>query len=221
MVVDREKARCGAWYEMFPRSCAAESGAHGTFKDGERRFPMSPPWASTFSICRRFIRSGTPVPQRQKQCSGDGPANDPAAPGRSALKRAATRPFIRGSGRWRISTASSRQAKNHWISKSLWISLFSAPRIIRMSKNIRNGFADVRMAPSNTPRTRPKKYQDIYPFDFEIRGLAGALAGAEERRRYSGASRACGSFASITRTPRRFRSGSGSSREVEERIIPT
>ena len=29
----------------------------------------------------------------------------------------------------------------------------------------------------------PKKYQDIYPFDFETRGLARLVAGAEERRR--------------------------------------
>ncbi|MBI1918426.1 MAG: alpha-1,4-glucan--maltose-1-phosphate maltosyltransferase [Planctomycetes bacterium] len=37
VVVDREKARFGAWYEMFPRSCAAEPGRHGTFKDLEGR----------------------------------------------------------------------------------------------------------------------------------------------------------------------------------------
>ena len=29
----------------------------------------------------------------------------------------------------------------------------------------------------------PKKYQDIYPFDFETDGLAGAVGGAEERGR--------------------------------------
>ena len=34
--VDRERARCGAWYEAFPRSMAAEAGVHGTFADLER-----------------------------------------------------------------------------------------------------------------------------------------------------------------------------------------
>lgn len=39
VVVDREKARCSAWYEFFPRSCATEPGRHGTFRDCEARLP--------------------------------------------------------------------------------------------------------------------------------------------------------------------------------------
>ncbi len=37
--VDRLRARVGAWYEMFPRSCAPEAGHHGTFADAEARLP--------------------------------------------------------------------------------------------------------------------------------------------------------------------------------------
>ena len=39
VIVEREKARFSAWYEMFPRSCAPEPGRHGTFKDCEARLP--------------------------------------------------------------------------------------------------------------------------------------------------------------------------------------
>ena len=39
VVVDREKARFSAWYEMFPRSCASELGRHGTFRDVIARLP--------------------------------------------------------------------------------------------------------------------------------------------------------------------------------------
>ncbi len=39
VVVDRELARFGAWYELFPRSQGTEPGAHGTFADVERRLP--------------------------------------------------------------------------------------------------------------------------------------------------------------------------------------
>ena len=35
--VDREKARYSTWYEMFPRSCAAKPGQHGTFRDCEEQ----------------------------------------------------------------------------------------------------------------------------------------------------------------------------------------
>jgi starch synthase (maltosyl-transferring) len=35
--VERRRARTGAWYEMFPRSAAAKPGCHGTFADVEQR----------------------------------------------------------------------------------------------------------------------------------------------------------------------------------------
>jgi starch synthase (maltosyl-transferring) len=37
--VDREKARFSTWYEIFPRSCAAEPGRHGTFQDCAATIP--------------------------------------------------------------------------------------------------------------------------------------------------------------------------------------
>ncbi|HSA57490.1 MAG TPA: alpha-1,4-glucan--maltose-1-phosphate maltosyltransferase [Gemmatimonadaceae bacterium] len=37
--VDRERARSGAWYEMFPRSASPEPGRHGTFADCIDRLP--------------------------------------------------------------------------------------------------------------------------------------------------------------------------------------
>ncbi|QEH34648.1 Alpha-1,4-glucan:maltose-1-phosphate maltosyltransferase 1 [Aquisphaera giovannonii] len=39
VMVERERARYGAWYEMFPRSCSPEPGRHGTFRDAEARLP--------------------------------------------------------------------------------------------------------------------------------------------------------------------------------------
>ena len=39
VVVERERAGYGAWYEMFPRSATAEPGRHGTFQDCEARLP--------------------------------------------------------------------------------------------------------------------------------------------------------------------------------------
>jgi starch synthase (maltosyl-transferring) len=39
VTVDRKLARFGAWYELFPRSFAPETGKHGTFKDCEAQLP--------------------------------------------------------------------------------------------------------------------------------------------------------------------------------------
>jgi starch synthase (maltosyl-transferring) len=37
--VDRERARFSAWYELFPRSASPIPGEHGTFRDVERQLP--------------------------------------------------------------------------------------------------------------------------------------------------------------------------------------
>lgn len=37
--VDRERARFSTWYELFPRSCSAEPGKHGTFRDVAAQLP--------------------------------------------------------------------------------------------------------------------------------------------------------------------------------------
>ena len=39
LMVDRPLARCGAWYEMVPRSQGREAGRHGTFRDCIERLP--------------------------------------------------------------------------------------------------------------------------------------------------------------------------------------
>ena len=39
VVVERERARFGAWYELFPRSTSPVPGEHGTFKTTEARLP--------------------------------------------------------------------------------------------------------------------------------------------------------------------------------------
>ena len=39
LIVDRKRAAFSSWYELFPRSAAAASGTHGTFKDVEARLP--------------------------------------------------------------------------------------------------------------------------------------------------------------------------------------
>ncbi|MDB5926090.1 MAG: glgE [Betaproteobacteria bacterium] len=39
IVVDRERARFSSWYELFPRSASPEPGRHGTLRDCEARLP--------------------------------------------------------------------------------------------------------------------------------------------------------------------------------------
>jgi starch synthase (maltosyl-transferring) len=39
LIADRRRAQYSTWYELFPRSAAADPGRHGTFRDVEARLP--------------------------------------------------------------------------------------------------------------------------------------------------------------------------------------
>ena len=61
IIVERERARFGAWYEMFPRSARVRAGpARHASATSRRGCPTSPAWASTCSTCRRSTRSAGP-----------------------------------------------------------------------------------------------------------------------------------------------------------------
>jgi len=40
VTVERERARCGAWYEMFPRSTGTDPSRSASFRDAESRLPV-------------------------------------------------------------------------------------------------------------------------------------------------------------------------------------
>ena len=102
--VDRERARFGAWYEMFPRSCTKEMARHGTFRDCIERLDYIAGMGSTCSICRQSTRleksnakAGT-IRQAPSRMMWE-------ARGRSARSWADTREYIRNWELWKISNS--------------------------------------------------------------------------------------------------------------------
>jgi len=61
VIADPLRARFGAWYEMFPRSCTTDPRRSGTFREAEARLTDIASRASTSSICRPCIRSGARI----------------------------------------------------------------------------------------------------------------------------------------------------------------
>ena len=61
LVVDREKARYGTWYEMFVRSQGIEPGKPAPFTMPSAGCPSFATSASMSFTFRRFIRSVTPI----------------------------------------------------------------------------------------------------------------------------------------------------------------
>ncbi len=165
MVVDRERARFGAWYEMFPRSCSQEKGQHGTFKDVEKRLPYIaemgfdvlylPPIHPIGSSFRKGRNNSTTV--------APGDPGSPWAIGSAEGGHKAIHPQL---GTLEDFRRLVQAAAGYGIELALDIAYQCAPDHPYVSEH--PGWFKRR--PDGTiqyAENPPKKYQDIYPFDFE------------------------------------------------------
>ncbi len=73
LLVERELASFGAWYELFPRSQAAEYGKHGTFADTERR--LSSLAAQGFDVV--YLPPIHPIGRTKRKGKNNAPSAEP------------------------------------------------------------------------------------------------------------------------------------------------
>ncbi|MFQ5600142.1 MAG: alpha-1,4-glucan--maltose-1-phosphate maltosyltransferase [Candidatus Krumholzibacteriia bacterium] len=76
-VVDRKRARCAAWYEMFPRSQGPEPGRPGTFADAERSLQRIA--ALGFDVV--YLPPVHPIGRTNRKGRNNGLAAQPGDPG--------------------------------------------------------------------------------------------------------------------------------------------
>jgi starch synthase (maltosyl-transferring) len=165
VVVEREKARFSAWYEVFPRSCAAEPGRSGTFRDCEEWLPYIasmgfdvvylPPIHPIGKTFRKGKNNSVPA---QKDDVGSPWAIGSVEGGHKAIHQelGTLQDFRRFMGK----------AKGHGLEVALDIALQCTPDHPYVQEH-REWF---RSRPDGTiqyAENPPKKYQDIYPLDFE------------------------------------------------------
>jgi starch synthase (maltosyl-transferring) len=180
VVVDRPRARTSAWYELFPRSCGAP-GVHGSFRDAEDRLPYVAEmgfdvlYLPPIHPIGRSFRKGknnslTPEPDEV----GSPWAVGAAEGGHTAIHPelgtlADFRRFLDAAGDRGLEVAldiAFQASPDHpWaVEHPAWFK-HRPDGTIRYAEN------------------PPKKYQDIYPLDFESsdwRGLWKALLGVFE-----------------------------------------
>jgi len=163
--VERERARFGAWYEMFPRSAGADPTRSATFDDAARRLPAIaalgfdvvylPPVHPIGRSSRKgrnnalVAAPGDPgSPWAIGSAEGGHMAVDPGLGGLAAFDR-----FVATAGRLGLEVA-------------LDLALQASPDHPYVTAHpcwFRRR-VDGRIKYAENP---PKKYQDIYPFDFE------------------------------------------------------
>ena len=165
VVVDPVKARYSTWYEMFPRSWAAVPGAHGTFKDCEARLP----YIAEMGFDVVYLPPIHPIGRTNRKGKNNQPLAEPGdvgspwAIGAAEGGHKAVHPKLGTLEDFRHFVARARENN---LEVALDIAFQGSPD----HPYVREHPAWFRWRPDNTVQyaeNPPKKYEDIYPFDFE------------------------------------------------------
>lgn len=176
LVADRERARFSTWYELFPRSAGTEPGVHGTFKDVEARLPAIA--AMGFDVL--YFPPIHPVGRVQRKgpnnklVSGPEDVGSPWAIGAAEGGHKHILPALGTPEDFRQLLA---RAAEHGLEIALDIAFQCAPDhpYVKEHPDWFRWRPDGSVQYAENP---PKKYQDIYPFNFESddwRGLWNEL----------------------------------------------
>ncbi len=176
VLVERERARFGAWYELFPRSTAAEPGRHGTFRDLEARLPYIAEMGFDVLYLPPIHPIGRSHRKGRNNALAAGP-DDPGSPwgiGSAEGGHTATHPQLGTLADFDHLLAA---AHDHGLDVALDVAFQCSPDHpwVREHPEWFRHRPDGSIKYAENP---PKKYQDIYPLDFECtdwRALWAAL----------------------------------------------
>ncbi len=165
VMVDREKARFSTWYELFPRSCAPEPGRHGTFKDCEAR--LSAIAAMGFDVL--YFPPIHPIGRTYRKGKNNAPvatAADPGSPWAIGTDKGGHKAIHPQLGTLEDFRRLVAKAKEYGIEIALDLALQCTPDhpYVKEHPEWFRHRPDGSIQYAENP---PKKYQDIYPFDFE------------------------------------------------------
>ncbi len=171
LIVDRERAACSSWYELFPRSAGDEPGRHGTFKDVETRLPMIA--AMGFDVL--YFPPIHPIGREQRKGRNNalvtepGDVGSPWAIGAAEGGHKDILPALGTAADFRHLVAA---AKDHGLEVALDIAFQCAPDhpYVKAHPKWFRWRPDGSVQYAENP---PKKYQDIYPFNFESEDWEG------------------------------------------------
>jgi len=165
VVVDREKTRFSIWYEMFPRSCAPEPGRHGTFKDCEARLPYIA--AMGFDVL--YFPPIHPIGHTHRKGRNNNPVanpDDPGTPWAIGSEEGGHKSIHPQLGTLEDFQSFIAKARQYDIEIALDIAFQCSPD----HPYVKEHPEWFHWRPDNTVQyaeNPPKKYEDIYPLEFE------------------------------------------------------
>jgi starch synthase (maltosyl-transferring) len=164
VVVDREKARFSAWYEMFPRSCA-ERGGHGTFKDCEERLP----YIASMGFDVLYLPPIHPIGVTHRKGKNNSPAcgpNDPGSPWAIGSPDGGHKAIHPQLGTTKDFRNLLKKARSYGLEIALDVAFQCSPDHPYVKEH-REWFKIRPDGSVQYAENPPKKYQDIFPLEFE------------------------------------------------------
>jgi starch synthase (maltosyl-transferring) len=165
VVVDRERARFSAWYELFPRSSADEPGRHGTLRDVIARLP----YVAEMGFDVLYLPPIHPIGKKHRKGKNNvtladgGDVGCPWAIGAAEGGHKAVHPQL---GTLEDFRELVWEAEKRGIEVAIDVAFQCSPD----HPYLREHTEWFRVRPDGTVQyaeNPPKKYEDIVPFDFE------------------------------------------------------
>jgi starch synthase (maltosyl-transferring) len=171
VVVDPPKARFSTWYEIFPRSMSPEPDRHGTFADVERMLPDIA--AMGFDVL--YLPPIHPIGRqfrKGKNNSTEAEPGDPGSPWAIGGPEGGHKAIHPDLGTLEDFRRLVDVARGHGIDIAMDIAFQAAPDHPYATEH-RSWFRERPDGTIQYAENPPKKYQDIYPFDFESEDWQG------------------------------------------------
>jgi starch synthase (maltosyl-transferring) len=167
VVVDRPLARAGAWYEMFPRSQGRVPARHGTFKDCLDRLPAITAMGFDVLYLPPIHPIGVTFRKGRNNAATVG-ADDPGSPWAIGNEHGGHKDVAPELGTLEEFRAFVRAAREAGMEIALDYALQCSPDhpYVRRHPEWFHRRPDGTIKYAENP---PKKYQDIYPINFQCR----------------------------------------------------
>jgi starch synthase (maltosyl-transferring) len=163
--VEPERARFSSWYELFPRSCAREPGAHGSFLDVVRHLP----YVASMGFDVLYLPPIHPISASQRKGKNnaiEAAVDDPGSPWAIGSKDGGHMAIHPQLGTLEDFQRLVSAARDYGMEIALDLAFQCAPDHPYVSDHPewfrRRPDGSVQYA-----ENPPKKYQDIYPLNFE------------------------------------------------------
>ncbi len=165
LVVDRERARFSTWYELFPRSCAQQAGIHGTLRDCIAHLP----YVERMGFDVLYLPPIHPIGRDRRKGRNNALEAEPAdvgSPWAIGAAEGGHKDIHPALGTLADFRALVTAAQGHGLELALDIAFQCAPDHPYVGEHA-SWFRHRPDGSVQYAENPPKKYQDIYPFNFE------------------------------------------------------